>query len=44
MATTATEPIFVDTNVLIYAHVAEAPWHQEAQDAIVDHEADASMM
>ena len=39
MATTATEPIFVDTNVLIYAHVAEAPWHQEAQDAIVDHEA-----
>src|SRR5262245_64027123 len=39
MATTATEPVFVDTNVLIYAHVAEAPWHQEAQDVIVDHEA-----
>jgi predicted nucleic acid-binding protein len=31
--------VFVDTNVLVYAHVAEAPWHQEAQDAIVDHEA-----
>jgi predicted nucleic acid-binding protein len=29
----------VDTNVLVYAHVAEAPWHQEARDAIVDHEA-----
>jgi len=39
MATTAAEPIFVDTNVLVYAHVAEAPWHQEARDAIVDHEA-----
>jgi predicted nucleic acid-binding protein len=31
--------VFVDTNVLVYAHVAEAPWHQEAQDAIVGHEA-----
>jgi cellulose biosynthesis protein BcsQ len=39
MATRDAEPIFVDTNVLVYAHVAEAPWHQEAQAAIVDHEA-----
>src|SRR5207244_11742026 len=39
MATRDAEPVFVDTNVLVYAHVAEAPWHQEAQAAIVDHEA-----
>jgi predicted nucleic acid-binding protein len=39
MATMAAEPVFVDTNVLVYAHVAEAPWHQEAQEAIADHEA-----
>ena len=38
MATMAAEPVFVDTNVLVYAHVAEAPWHQEAQEAIADHE------
>jgi predicted nucleic acid-binding protein len=38
MATRDAEPVFVDTNVLVYAHVAEAPWHQEAQAAIVEHE------
>ena len=38
MATRDAEPVFVDTNVLVYAHVAEAPWHQEAQQAIVAHE------
>ena len=39
MAMRDTEPVLVDTNVLVYAHVAEAPWHQEAQAAIADHEA-----
>lgn len=39
MATMDAEPVFVDTNVLVYAHVAEAPWHQQAQAAIADHEA-----
>jgi predicted nucleic acid-binding protein len=39
MAMRDAEPVFVDTNVLVYAHVAEAPWHQEAQAAIVEHEA-----
>jgi len=39
MATRDAEPVFEDTNVLVYAHVAEAPWHQEAQEAIADHEA-----
>jgi hypothetical protein len=27
MATMAAEPVFVDTNMLVYAHIAEAPWH-----------------
>ena len=39
MTTMDAEPVFVDTNVLVYAHVVEAPWHQQAQDAIADHEA-----
>jgi predicted nucleic acid-binding protein len=39
MAMRDAEPILVDTNMLVYAHVAEAPWHQEAQAAIADHEA-----
>ena len=39
MATRDAEPVFVDTNVLVYAHVAEAPWHREAQDALSAHEA-----
>jgi len=36
MATTAAEqlPLFVDTNVLIYANVAEAPLHQTALSAL----------
>ena len=44
MATTAAEPVFVDTNVLVYAHIAEAPWHQEAQEAIADHEATGALL
>jgi predicted nucleic acid-binding protein len=39
MTTMDAEPVFVDTNVLVYAHVVEAPWHQQAQEAIADHEA-----
>lgn len=39
MAMMAAEPVCVDTNVLVYAHVAEAPWHQAAQEAIAGHEA-----
>ena len=27
MATTAAEPVFVDTNILIYARVVQSPWH-----------------
>jgi predicted nucleic acid-binding protein len=30
MATTRADPVFVDTNVLIYANVAAAPEHQAA--------------
>lgn len=32
------EPVFVDTNVLVYAYVAEAPWHTEAETALAAHE------
>jgi predicted nucleic acid-binding protein len=39
MATTAAEPVFVDTNVLVYAHVAEAPWHGQARAALAAYEA-----
>src|SRR5262245_65450005 len=39
MATRSAEPVFVDADVLVYAHVAEAPWHREAQEAIRDYEA-----
>ena len=34
MATTDADGLFVDTNVLVYANVAEAPLHQTALDAI----------
>ncbi|HMW14279.1 MAG TPA: PIN domain-containing protein [Pseudomonadales bacterium] len=34
MATTDGDGLFVDTNVLVYANVAEAPFHQAALDAI----------
>jgi predicted nucleic acid-binding protein len=30
MATTAADPVFVDTNVLVYANVASAPLHVHA--------------
>ena len=39
MTTMDAEPVFVDTNVLVYAHVAEAPWHRQAQAAMAAHEA-----
>jgi len=28
------EPIFLDTNVLVYATIAEAPFHEQARQAI----------
>ena len=34
MATTDAEPLFLDTNVLIYANVAESPFHESAINAI----------
>lgn len=34
MATTDVEPLFLDTNVLIYANVAESPFHESAINAI----------
>jgi predicted nucleic acid-binding protein len=34
MATTAVDPIFVDTNVLVYANVAAAPFHDTAFQAL----------
>jgi predicted nucleic acid-binding protein len=36
MTTTAADRIFVDTNVLVYATVASAPWHVEAVRALND--------
>jgi predicted nucleic acid-binding protein len=33
MAMTAADPVFVDTNVLIYANTASAPFHAKAQAA-----------
>ena len=30
----AAEPLFVDTNVLVYANVQESPWHEQALAAI----------
>lgn len=34
MATTAAEPLFVDTNILVYANTATAPRHVDAQSAL----------
>ena len=28
------EPLFVDTNVLVHANVAKAPWHEQALTAL----------
>ena len=36
MATMAGDPIFVDTNVLVYASITSAPLHQAALRAIVE--------
>jgi predicted nucleic acid-binding protein len=34
MTTLVAEPTFLDTNILIYASIAEAPWHTAALSAI----------
>ena len=34
MATTDAEPVFIDTNILIYANVIETPFHDHALAAI----------
>ena len=34
MATTAADPVFVDTNILVFANTASAPIHAEAQAAL----------
>ncbi len=34
MAMTDAEPLFIDTNILIYANVATAPFHEQALNAI----------
>ena len=35
MATTAADPVFVDTNILVFANTATAPFHAEAQAALL---------
>jgi predicted nucleic acid-binding protein len=30
------EAVFLDTNILVYAQVRQAPWHQEARQAITE--------
>jgi predicted nucleic acid-binding protein len=34
MATTAADPVFIDTNILVFANTATAPLHVEAQAAL----------
>lgn len=34
MATGGGDPVFVDTNILVYAAVASAPHHQDARQAL----------
>ena len=41
MVTTATEPLFLDTNVLVYASLVASPLHATARGAIESHEAAA---
>ncbi len=36
MAMTDAEPLFIDTNILIYANVATTPLHESAFNAIRD--------
>lgn len=39
MPTSPADAVFVDTNVLVYAHVAEAPWHADAVQTLAAYEA-----
>jgi predicted nucleic acid-binding protein len=39
MTTEAVEPIFLDTNILVYASVDSSPFYNRAQTAITDYEA-----
>ncbi len=41
MATTVVDPVFVDTNILVYANTAAAPLHLEAQTALQSFRASA---
>ncbi|MGA8347243.1 MAG: hypothetical protein WB773_05435, partial [Isosphaeraceae bacterium] len=41
MATTADDPVFVDTNVLVYANTVRSPLHIRAQLALQDLSASA---
>ena len=34
MATMDAEPVFLDTNILVYAHFPPAPWHRDAVEAL----------
>src|SRR5947209_6479964 len=36
MATTAVEPVFVDTNILIYTYQAHSPFHIQATTKLLD--------
>jgi len=39
MTTTDAEPVFLDTNILVYAHFPSAPWHRDALEALRRYEA-----
>ena len=34
MATTDAKPVFVDTNVLVYANLTQSPWHKKTVSAL----------
>jgi len=34
MTTTDADPVFLDTNILVYAHFPPAPWHRDAVEAL----------
>ena len=42
MATMAGDPVFVDTNILVYANTVTAPWHLDAQAALQSYRASAA--
>ena len=42
MTTTAAEPIFLDTNILVYASVDTSPFYARARAAITDYEANGT--